>query len=253
MGDAANSTRLPLRARALRLIEMALVFFVPPTIAAALVDPEQRAGPIFSTLGVDRIITLPVPLRGLVFPSLVIYALPMLIILVRDAGFDRSRLWNARGFVLDAERLLAVFLVGAVVLVGASYAFSLAGILPENGLFRLPREEPTIAKMILLLYPWFSVYPQELSHRVFFFHRYRHALGPAWVAITVNAALFAWLHAVFWNPYALAMTFIGGLLFAWTYLKTRSGFAVTVEHWLFGWWAFMTGAGWFVFAGSVGN
>ena len=52
---------------------------------------------------------------------------------------------------------------------------------------------------------------------------------------------------------ALLLTLPGGVLFAWTYDRTRSTLAVTLEHALFGWWAFFIGLGYFVFAGAIGN
>jgi hypothetical protein len=43
------------------------------------------------------------------------------------------------------------------------------------------------------------------------------------------------------------------VLFAWTYDRTRSTLAVTIEHAIYGWWVFFTGLGWFVYAGSIGT
>ena len=249
--NIAGTRRMSVRVRVSRIIEMVLLFGGLPAIAAALVDPQQRFGPVLTALRFDRVVDLPMPLSGLVFPSLFALSLPLLFAMLGDPSFRAKQLWDWRGFLRDAPRMLGLFGIGAAILVGVTVLFDQFGILPEGGVFRLPREAPWIAVIILIFYPWFSCYPQEISHRAFFFHRYEPVLGSGWVLIVVNAAFFAWFHAAFWNPYALGMTFAGGLLFAYTYRRTRSTLAVTIEHALYGWWAFMTGAGWFVFAGSV--
>ncbi len=247
------SRKLSSRAKISRLIEMLLLYIGLPALAAALVDPAQRFGPLLARLRIDRVVDLPMPIGGLVFPSLFALSLPLLFAMLGDPSFRARQLWNFRPFLRDAPRMLGLFAIGACVLVGFAFLLDALGILPDGGVFRLPTEAPLIAVLILAFYPWFSCYPQEISHRAFFFHRYEPVLGSGPTIIVVNAAVFAWFHAAFWNPWALGMTFAGGLLFAWTWLKTRSMLAVTIEHALYGWWAFMTGAGWFVYAGSVGG
>lgn len=241
------------RARFFRFIELGLIFFVLPGIAAVLVDPHQRFGHVLRQLRIDRIVSLPMPIGGLVFPSLFALSLPLLLALLGDPRFDARQLWNAGAFGRDVKRLFTLLIPGWLVLIGFTVVLIHVGVLPENGLFRLPREAPWLAGFILIGYPVASCYPQEISHRAFFFHRYEPVLGSGLGLIIANAIAFSWFHAPFWNPWALGMTLAGGLLFAWTYHRTRSMLAVTVEHALYGWWAFMTGAGWFVYAGSLGG
>jgi membrane protease YdiL (CAAX protease family) len=250
---ATTQTQLTPRAKISRLIELALLYVGLPAVAAALVDPDQRFAPVLSRLRIDTVVDLPMPISGLVFPSLFALSLPLLFALLGDPAFKARQLWNFRPFLRDAPRMLGLFAIGAVIMVGFAFLLDRLGILPDGGVFRLPREAPIVAVIIFVFYPWFSCYPQEISHRAFFFHRYEPVLGSGPTIVVVNAAVFAWFHAAFWNPWALGMTFAGGLLFAWTYLRTRSTLAVTIEHALYGWWAFMTGAGWFVYAGSVGS
>jgi hypothetical protein len=47
------------------------------------------------------------------------------------------------------------------------------------------------------------------------------------------------------------MTIPAGVLFAWTYLRTRSALASGFEHAIYGIWTFATGLGWFVFTGNA--
>ncbi|MEO1584391.1 MAG: CPBP family intramembrane glutamic endopeptidase [Planctomycetota bacterium] len=250
---AGQQTLTP-RAKASRLVELALIFFGLPAVAAALVDPDQRFVGLFDRLRLGDFINLPVPIRGLIFPSLFALSLPLLIALLGDPSFRARELWNLRGFLKDAKRIFLIMPAGFALLVAFAFFLELAGVFPEGrDPFSLLTRAPQIALIIFVFYPWFSCYPQEISHRTFFFKRYEPVLGNGPGIILINAAAFSWLHSVFWNPWALLMTFIGGILFAWTYQRTRSTLAVTVEHWLYGWWAFVTGAGYFVFAGSVGN
>ncbi|MEM8757612.1 MAG: CPBP family intramembrane glutamic endopeptidase [Planctomycetota bacterium] len=244
---------LPGRARASRLIELVLIFFGLPAIAAALVDPDQRFAAALARLRIGDVITLPMPLSGLVFPSLFAFSVPLLLALLGDPKFRPRELWNLRPFLADAKRMFLLMPIGFGILVGFAFFLHYADIFPpDRGPFMLLERAPAVVVIIFVFYPWFSCYPQELSHRTFFFHRYEPVLGTGKTILIVNAAAFSWLHAPFWNPWALLMTFFGGLLFAWTYQRTRSTLAVTIEHWLYGWWAFVTGAGYFVFAGSVG-
>ncbi|MEM7623241.1 MAG: CPBP family glutamic-type intramembrane protease, partial [Planctomycetota bacterium] len=122
-----------------------------------------------------------------------------------------------------------------------------------SAFLRLPREVPIAVVFILIGYPWFSVYPQEVVCRPFFFWRYAAILPRPWQMVAVNSVAFAWIHAPFLHWMALALTLPGGVLFAMTYHRTRSTLAVTIEHGLMGWWAFVVGLGWFVFTGSVAS
>ncbi len=254
MTTPQDHPKLTPRARVSRLLELTLIFFGLPGVAAALVDPEQRFGDLFARLRLDQLLTLPLPISGLVFPSLFALSLPLLLALLGDPKFNARELWNARAFLRDAKRVFLILPFGFALLVGFAFFLDMADIFPEGREpFALVKQAPIIVVVIFVFYPWFSCYPQELSHRTFFFHRYEPVLGTGFTMILVNAIAFSWFHAPFWNPWALLMTFFGGLLFAWTYQRTRSTLAVTVEHWLYGWWAFVTGAGYFVFAGSVGN
>ncbi|HNU08474.1 MAG TPA: VCBS repeat-containing protein, partial [Pyrinomonadaceae bacterium] len=50
-----------------------------------------------------------------------------------------------------------------------------------SAFLRLPREAPGILVLIAIGYPWLSAYPQEITHRAFFFHRYAGILPGAWL------------------------------------------------------------------------
>ena len=93
------------------------------------------------------------------------------------------------------------------------------------------------------VYSLFSVYPQELIYRTFFYERYEALVKNEDLFIFINAILFSLAHLFFKSGIVLLITFIGGLLFAYTYFKTKSTLLVTIEHAIYGSWLFTVGMG----------
>tara|TARA_E500000318_G_scaffold14854_6_gene15031 strand:- start:53449 stop:53865 length:417 start_codon:yes stop_codon:yes gene_type:complete len=124
-------------------------------------------------------------------------------------------------------------------------------IMPMERFLYLPTNVPVLMLMIALLYPWVSAYPQEITHRAFFFHRYRHIIGEGRVAFVLNVLTFSWLHVMMWNWVAIIMTLPAGVLFAQTYRKSNSALAAGFEHAIYGIWVFFVGLGYFVFTGNA--
>lgn len=243
-------------ARALRWAEMLGVFFGLPAAVAVFTDPSRRFEPLFVAAGGAGVFEAGVLVGRRVIPLLLVFGAILAAALLLDRGFDRRILWDARAFRRDARRIFTVFGVMAPMTLAIAWSLdTFTGEMTrgdgESAFLWLPRNAPLVLVLIAIGYPWFSVYPQEITHRAFFFHRYREILPGRWTLILVNAVAFSWFHAPFWNWIALVMTFIGGLFFAYTFERTRSVLAATVEHALYGWWAFAVGLGWFVFAGSL--
>jgi membrane protease YdiL (CAAX protease family) len=114
-------------------------------------------------------------------------------------------------------------------------------------LFLLIRQAPVLWLALVLFYPIFSVYPQELLYRAFFFHRYKPLFGEGIGMIAASAAVFGFVHIIFGNWVAIGLTAIGGLLFGWTYRKSRSMILTCLEHALFGDFIFTIGIGQFFY------
>ena len=110
-------------------------------------------------------------------------------------------------------------------------------------LFGMLLNKPKLWLMILFFYTIFSVYPQELIYRTFFFQRYQHIFKNEVLFILLNAALFSLAHLFFNNMLFLFLTFIGGIIFAITYKKTKSTLLVSIEHAIYGCWLFTVGMG----------
>ena len=69
----------------------------------------------------------------------------------------------------------------------------------------------------------------------------------------MSSIIFCFAHIFVINWVAPLLGYIGGLIFANTYRKTKSLFIVTLEHALYGNTLFFLGLGWFFWGGSVGN
>lgn len=167
-------------------------------------------------------------------PLLAVFFL-FLIVLIRDENFNSKKFsFNKfRNWRLILARFAAFVIISAV----AVYYFS------KDFLFSLPKENTKLWLLIILLYPIWSAFPQELIYRSWFFHRYRDLVKKEWVFVGINAILFSFSHIIFENLLAIILTFIGGILFAFTYKKSNSLMVVFTEHTIYGLWIFTVGIG----------
>lgn len=211
-----------------RWIEFVLIFVVGPTVFAINIR----------NLG-----------TRLIFPAIWMLAGVCLIVLLLDPTFRKRRLWNARNLRRAWKPLALWFLTGGVALAGLLAVYE-----PER-LFHLARTDPLIWAIVMVAYPILSVYPQEIAFRAFFFHRYRklfgHGRAGRWSFVLVSAAAFGYAHIVMHNAWAVLFSTVGGVLFAYTYLRSRSLLAVWIEHAAYGCFLFTIGWGYYFFGGSL--
>ena len=113
----------------------------------------------------------------------------------------------------------------------------------SSQLFIVLRTKPLLWVIILFVYSLLSVYPQELLYRTFFFQRYQSLFKNDNLFLFINAIIFSLGHLFFKNALVIVLTFLGGLLFAFTFNKTKSTFLVSVEHAIYGCWLFTIGMG----------
>lgn len=219
MSDIAG-IRLIAAPRALLWAEL-VAFFVLIPLAMAFVMPTQL---MFAVL-------LPVT------------ALGMVLLHITD-GFHWSELM--RGWRRIDWRLVAGF---SAVTAAIAAAVALLAV-PEFALF-LPREYPLLLLMILLGYPVLSALPQEIIFRPLFFRRYGRLIPGRNLAYGLNAGVFALAHLMYWNWIVAALTFAGGLVFAWAY-EARGSFALAVVlHSVAGGILFVSGAGVLFYSGMI--
>jgi uncharacterized protein len=195
-------------------------------------------------------LALPLAMRIAVFDYRVplFYALPP--VLLAFAAF----LYFDRTFSLKKEMqrwperatLASIF---KTYLAGCAIVTALVAVAMPERLFALAAERPGLWLKIMTLYPFTSVLAQEFAYRVFYFHRYGVLFGSAWSLILANALVFAFGHILFRNWIAVGGTLAVGLLLAWRYERTRSFWAVYIEHVLWGWLVFTIGLGVFFFTG----
>ncbi|MEM6672798.1 MAG: CPBP family intramembrane glutamic endopeptidase [Planctomycetota bacterium] len=141
-------------------------------------------------------------------------------------------------------------IVGRFVICGAALSALVAMLTPELFL-SFPRERPGLWAMVMVLYPVFSVLPQEFLFRVFFFHRYEEMLGGAVRTSFHSAILFGLGHLLFGSWISVVLTAIGGWFFATTYARSRSLWLASFEHALYGQLVFTVGLGQYFYSGTV--
>lgn len=112
---------------------------------------------------------------------------------------------------------------------------------PED-LFLIVKKKPFLWLSVLVFYAVFSVLPQELLYRSYFFQRYEGIFNKK-ILMLINVAVFPIAHLFFDNPLVLIVTLIGGVLFTFTYHRTKSLLITSIEHALYGNWLFTVGMG----------
>lgn len=180
-----------------------------------------------------------------IIPSLVVLGIGCLTLLLLDRRFERKRLWNANDFRTHLKRTLKVFLPAALVV-------SLIYVVTEpERVLAFPTENTRTWLMVMVLYPVFSVYPQELIFRTFLFHRYRVLFPNPTMMIMVSGLTLGLAHLFFANWIAPVMTTVGGILFARTYARSESTLQASVEHGLWGDFIFTLGLGCYFYGGAI--
>ena len=157
--------------------------------------------------------------------------------LMRSYGLFNKVSLLSLGKMSGWKTILLRFIVFAVL-----SAMLVSYFLPEK-LFVMPLEYTAMWLAISLFYSVVSVYPQEIIYRQFFYARYRNLIANEHGFVLLNAVLFCLAHLMFWNSLVLALTFAGGVLFSYTYSKSRSVMFTSIEHSLYGLWLFTIGAG----------
>jgi len=154
-------------------------------------------------------------------------------------------LFGGRGAVATLPFVLVRFAIGAALLTGL-----LCWRHPE-WLFIFPRTKLLLWGIVIVAYPVLSVFPQVVVYRVLFIQRYAPLFAHPYLAWVVGALVFSLAHLTFRNYVTLIFTFVGGLLFIHTYLKTRSVWLNALEHSLYGDFIFTIGWGVYFFHGGT--
>ncbi len=200
----------------------------------------------FVALPVGIAVVLP---PAMMFPALFTLTGVGLVLLYLTKGFRWGSLWQGMGRIswpLIGGVALGTFVISYVVLAlwHPERLFQLLG----EGAPRTATGWPIIW-IIALFYPLVSALPQELVFRPLFFRRYG-ALFPRW-GLWVNAAVFSLAHLMYWSWVVAAMTFVGGLLFAWSYERRGNFPEAVLAHSVAGVVLFAVGMGTYFYSGNV--
>jgi membrane protease YdiL (CAAX protease family) len=145
--------------------------------------------------------------------------------------------FNKSQFRTELKRIAFLFL--SLIIITISYLY----FTKPDYLFMIVLKNPKLWLGILAVYSILSVIPQEIIYRSFYFERYQKLFSNKNTLLLSNAAVFSLGHLFFQNPLVLAITFVGGFIFAYTYSKTKSLLLVTIEHIIYGCWLFTVGMG----------
>lgn len=178
------------------------------------------------------------------FPFIIAGALFAAFYLLRDKGFSRKSFGDLFTLRKNVKRILLPFLAISLI------AITTIALTKPEALFDYPRHKTALWLAIIIFYPLFAVYPQELFYRAFFFRRY-HSLFPGKHTMPiVSAVTFGFAHIIYGNIPAVLLTLLGGYLFAITYQHSRSILVVSLEHALYGCLLYTIGLGQFIHTGS---
>lgn len=176
-------------------------------------------------------------------PFLGLFSAAALIYLLKSADFTNRNLFNFKGLAPQLPRIMIIFVISIIIMFLYIYYRC-----PKYLLY-CPRRHTQVWLTILWSYPLLDVYPQEVIYRAFLFRRYADLFKTETRLIHISAAAFSFGHIIYYNPYSMILTLFGGYLFAYTYRKSNSLAAASLEHALYGCLLYTIGLGRFIFTG----
>lgn len=171
-----------------------------------------------------------------IIPLLLIAAFFFLILRI-DPHFDKRTLYR-----INRNHLRKSF--PRIIIISILLVWFTFWIFPEL-FFQYPLKNFKNYVITLFLYPLISVLPQELTYRVYFFHRYRKIVPEKYLLMLSNAIIFGLTHWIYGNWVAPIATFLVSWIFIFNYLKSESLLNVSIEHYIYGFIMFTIGFGHF--------
>lgn len=193
-------------------IELFLLFFVLPVVLATSITPYLK---------------LPIAIIGVIYVAVLLIKAKQWKTPIIDTSVQKQ-FW-IRLIVLS----LLILILGIVILLQ----------LDSSLLFKVPRNKPLLWIGILFVYSFASVLPQELVYRKFFYMRYEDLFSNRKLFLFLNVLCFSLCHLFLKNLWVIIITLLGGILFTYTYEKTRSVKWVSLEHSIYGYLVFTVGLG----------
>ena len=165
--------------------------------------------------------------------------------LVKERDFDRRAIWRTQDLGRHFKEMSLPLALTILPLAAFTYLFM------QDKFLAMPSAKPGVWLLLLVLYPLLAAYPQEVVFRGFFFQRYRQLFPHPNTMILASGISFGLAHIFYGNWVAPVMAGLGGLLFGYRYLRSKSLIAVGVEHGLWGNLLYTLGLGWFFYSGSI--
>ena len=167
-----------------------------------------------------------------VFAALYLVFILALVVLY----FDKTFLFFSLKKKID-WKFVAIF---TVIFLCLSFIYIL--LIDKNLLFIFPKTNFKLWLLVVFIYPFLSVIPQELIYRVLFFQRYFPNINNFYFSMLINLIVFSYGHLVFNNVHAIIITAIVSPIFAFAYLK-KSFLTCVILHSLGGQIIFTLGLG----------
>jgi len=193
-------------------IELFLLFFLLPVLLASPIYKYIK----FSIVGIAVIYVAYFLIKAKQWKS------PKVDALIKTQFWKRITVFSS-----------AILILGIVIL----------QIYDPSQLFKVPQHKPLLWVTILFVYSFFSVLPQELIYRKFFYMRYESLFQNKKLFFCINVLCFSLCHLFLKNIWVILITLLGGILFTYTYQKTKSVTLVAIEHSIYGNLVFTVGLG----------
>ena len=172
----------------------------------------------------------------IIFLTLYLVSILSLVIL----SFDKTFLFTSLKKQIDWKFVI----IFSVIFFFLGFFYVL--LVDKNLLFIFPKTNFKLWLIVIFIYPFLSVIPQELVYRVFFFQRYFPDINTFYFPVFLNLVVFAYGHLVFSNMHAIIITAIASPIFTYAYLK-KSFLTCVVLHTLGGQIIFTLGLGKYFF------
>ncbi|MGE0754992.1 MAG: CPBP family intramembrane glutamic endopeptidase [Alphaproteobacteria bacterium] len=192
------------------------------------------------------VLLMPFSIKG-VYVWLWIACLVCVWWLHKHARWNNVKDWKPNTFREELPRIFYRFIPLAIAMLAFTWVYA------PLRLFEFPLNNFWGWVGVMIMYPIISVFPQEVLFRSFLHRRYRMLFQSRHEIVLASAITFGWAHIVMHNWIAVVFSFLGGLIFASTYERTRSLSVVCFEHTLYGCWVFTIGLGWYFFHGYNGG
>jgi membrane protease YdiL (CAAX protease family) len=165
-----------------------------------------------------------------------------ILILLGMVAYAGVVFYHARPIIKPRAAPFPLYLSERIVVFSAAL-FLLAFLVGPESFMEMPRERTQLWLLIVILYPFISALPQEFLYRHFYFWRYQDLFPNKWVLLISSVLVYSFVHIIFDNWIAIALTLVGGLLFATTYMYTRRLSLAWIEHAIYGQVVFTAGLG----------